>query len=897
MKILSILFYAVGCFILISCNQAQTEEIIDNDFIPTITITSPSSADTIHSTVDSLSLEWTIDSIVSKDDSYSLYLIQNEIVLKVLSNNLSLSESYSWSPAESFALSNSNNDFQLSISSNTDDRIIGYSGIFVITDMAIGSITISSPDSLTVIDSDTLMTATWNCPKSVGSHLKFDLFRDTFYVHPLGYSSNVGIAESLSIDNKNFETDSSYRIRISSLLDTSLLSFSPYFTIQGTIPNDIYEQNDHYEYASLLTSDSTQYHTTTRYDKDWIKFSPSQENHSLVKITHLKGPQLGIKHFIDSQYTNGILINSNSTSLYDTMYITSPKGASGINHIEVIPHGVGSQYAVELIELDSIPIFNIIYPSSETVLNTQVDDSIVWEPAYYQKELRIQLWEDTSLTQELGIRVENDGFTNYLPRYGLKTSNKYQIKVLTEHNQEVIATSDYFAIKGTDPDTFENDNSFDSAKILPAFHTEVSRTLTRNYSHDKDWLYFPTKRNYTYIFNYDTTSIYTDAFNSDSTPINLKKISDALFYTVNNDDIVLNDDGLIYFKNFSFDFFEAYTLIMKEYHNDSIIDIIEPNSNTIWSTQDSCSVRWNSKSTHDQSISISLLHNEDIVWEKHFSNKPQELKLKLPKDLLTSDRYRIKMNSSYSRAISNISPMFKINGREPDIYENDNTFDNAKPIKVGSDYFQYHTFSYHDTDWVAFNGQKDTIYHFSISDYDNWTISYRIYDSLKQLQFGHSSIDEFFSDKNANSVKYRSGRWQCPEDGTYYIELSPDRDSQKKYVGTSYDFWISQSQFSLYTPEITFPELGDTLVMGNGIDIKLTMGKYNAGHYIYSDAFLLKNGNIVDTIFHYGELFSPIRYYIPDSLEEGTGYSIKVLDTYCPSISDESPTFYIKQKD
>ena len=102
----------------------------------------------------------------------------------------------------------------------------------------------------------------------------------------------------------------------------------------------------------------------------------------------------------------------------------------------------------------------------------------------------------------------------------------------------------------------------------------------------------------------------------------------------------------------------------------------------------------------------------------------------------------------------------------PDIYESDNTFENARIIVPDNQYAQYHNFhEIGDTDWILFYGVKDVTYSIEAFDLGNQCdVVLEIYNND-----GKTLIKGKWNWSGTASNEFMS--WQCPEDNIYYLKV------------------------------------------------------------------------------------------------------------------------------
>jgi len=101
-----------------------------------------------------------------------------------------------------------------------------------------------------------------------------------------------------------------------------------------------------------------------------------------------------------------------------------------------------------------------------------------------------------------------------------------------------------------------------------------------------------------------------------------------------------------------------------------------------------------------------------------------------------------------------------------DAYENDDTYEQARPVDVNFRSVRFHTFHDNDTaDWVKFYGVKGKVYSIiGETYYSNKHLTITIYNS---------AMEEYKISKRRIQQYYQSKPMICQNDGIYYVKYSP----------------------------------------------------------------------------------------------------------------------------
>jgi sugar lactone lactonase YvrE len=143
----------------------------------------------------------------------------------------------------------------------------------------------------------------------------------------------------------------------------------------------------------------------------------------------------------------------------------------------------------------------------------------------------------------------------------------------------------------------------------------------------------------------------------------------------------------------------------------------------------------------------------------------------------------------------------------PDVYEPDNSVENAQIIVPDNHYAQYRNFhDKDDVDWLIFLGIKDVTYSIeAFQTGNNCDIVIEIYDSD-----GTSLIHGPWNWTDEGKNEFLS--WKCPEDNTYYLKLSNYKQTGGKDSGYA---------FKIYRPIGVFPGFISGIIKVQGTNAPL----------------------------------------------------------------------------
>ncbi len=178
------------------------------------------------------------------------------------------------------------------------------------------------------------------------------------------------------------------------------------------------------------------------------------------------------------------------------------------------------------------------------------------------------------------------------------------------------------------------------------------------------------------------------------------------------------------------------------------------------------------------------------------------LEWEIPKGLLTSDRYRIKIMSTSEPGIADYSGFFSIIGLSPDVYENDDSLRLAKTISTDGS-FQSHTLPLSDIDWIQFSATVGKSYFATVVKNSVYAAYFYLYDSLGVQLVSSSGNSILYHATRSGKFYLRVNSWFSSTPGKYSIAVQ-DLDltqtssfSVKFSIPDSATIWVSGSDYSI----------------------------------------------------------------------------------------------------
>ena len=234
-----------------------------------ITVTSPSANDVINAGT-STSIYWNSSGPVP--GSYvSISLVDSSGNVSPVNTGVYRTNNYySWPVPITLR---GGNKLRIRVASTADTTIAGYSGPFTIVPVP-PRLTVTIPDTTTSWTAGYSYSIYWTYSGSLGPNVKIDLYDSTALVQAIATSVYTTNGSLLWLAPSTLQTDSRYRVKITSTTSDSVFGFSRYFRIVNSSLSDSYEPDSTFSLARTISAGApAQDHTLTSGDKDWFSFS------------------------------------------------------------------------------------------------------------------------------------------------------------------------------------------------------------------------------------------------------------------------------------------------------------------------------------------------------------------------------------------------------------------------------------------------------------------------------------------------------------------------------------------------------------------------------------------------------------------------------------------------
>lgn len=249
---------------------------------------------------------------------------------------------------------------------------------------------------------------------------------------------------------------------------------------------------------------------------------------------------------------------------------------------------------------------------------------------------------------------------------------------------------------------------------------------------------------FVFVFSGCSSSTNSDTYNKD---VLGRWILHQSIYTENYEGEVYIDDSGVYDPSLD-NYFNAVILDVSD---DKIITFENDQGLDYFSVTDQIDISGNS---------IDITNDEGFTFHFTFSVVGNMLVL------TNSDDYRV-VNTYWEKYIGPVPPASWVNPLPADGYESDNSYQNAKPISVGSE-LQIHTITIGDMDWVSFSAIANETYMLRVIGYmDNILTLYNT-DGVSELEEDDDNDMGYDLPGNVESVIV----WECGSSGVYYFKVA-----------------------------------------------------------------------------------------------------------------------------
>ena len=849
--------------------RIKISSVIDankSGFSPFFALTSPYSASLSFITprlgqevyIDSnLSAQWKVNG--NPGNTLILQLYQDSNYVSTLSRFIFYPEKdstlgqYDWYRVKSKNGSGSN--YSLKILSKANPAIFAFSPKFRITSIYTGKLDILDNSTDTLVPGS-FVSVNWQSTGIVGKSLKIELYQDSTYIRTLN--------SSISIDNMTYSWfipsglawSNKYKIKITSLSDPNLYTFSKNFLINGIIP-DSYENDDSLSGAKAIEPNGIgQARTISSSDIDWISLQTQPGKHYVISLMSDFGVNMALYDSLKRP-----LDTLQSQSLVQKWLKPS---FNGKHYIRVTPYSSYGSYSLVARELDTSDLsLNLKFqmPNTESLWSIGSNYKVEWVPdtLFYRNSVELSLYLDTMLVSKLSSSAINNGAFSWTLNSNLYTSSRYRIKIQSLTHPQIFSFSSYFSISGQVRDVYEPDNYVNQAKIITPLDSLQKRTAS---TLDNDWISFQTQANKSYLLLFNSRERLTAQLFDSIGSLSLAQNSGTYFSLIHKP----SNTGKLMVKvstNLQATEYGVRLLELGQNFPGFSNPFTSPDSASIWATSSSYSLKWLvDSSLYGPFVALDLLEDSTLIYSIS-SSVPNNgsYTWTLPTGLASSNRYRIKIKPSLANSpIFALSNPFNISGLSPDIYEPDNHKQMAKTFLPG-DQIYTRNLTLNDTDWFSIEGKAGYSYYVGVGPSSNYTL--KSLDSLNNPLAASTSFLPQVIKPNRN--------------GKFYLLIHSNSFNQS--LG-NYTLTIKEVPTQVYGMPFTFisPLVTDTLTAGLPINLKWNPDTLIYGHNISLD--LYKDSTLIKNLSTRSSHTSGLTVPLPSGLGTGSNYRIKVTSGF-----------------
>ena len=540
-----------------------------------------------------------------------------------------------------------------------------------------------------------------------------------------------------------FGTATNCRIKIASYVDPTKYDFSAVFSTQS-------------EYSGVISivspSKDTIWTTGTSYTIQWTS-------------TGNIGAYVKIELYNDTTFVSSIITQTSNDGMHP--WACNAAASDSTYRIKI------SSYYDPGIHAFSEP-FTITKGYTGTITVTSPTDTTVWyaggsynitwtTTGNIGTYVRLGLYQDTVLALLIVNSATNNGTYAWNIPAQIASGVNYQVKATSVSDEAIYDLSDSFSISGIITDSYETDNTRDSASLYDTLGSVQSRSLTFN---DVDWVAFQGTAGMSYVVQ-TTGNAVTNVYLYYGNDANYLAAASGNIST-RKTTLVFNCDttGTYYLYIVPYNATYGYgTYSLKATGIDpySIVTFTAPTSTTTWSAGSAYNVQWQADTAlFGQTVRLSLCTDTALALSISSSTVNDGLQSwTIPQYLSTGSSYRIRLESPSYPALHGYSEKFTVSGLNPDVYEFDNTRDSASSFDtLGT--IQYRSLTLNDTDWVSFSATAGKSYSIQ-------TVGGAIADIYLYYEASPSYLQ--YSQCNT-STRRATMVFDCDTTGTYYTKIS-----------------------------------------------------------------------------------------------------------------------------
>lgn len=691
-----------------------------------------------------------------------------------------------------------------------------------------------------------------------GGTVRISLYQQDVHKVTLAASATNSGSYSLSLPSMRalsgyrVGSGNNYRIRISSTQDTGKWDFGSYFTLYSS-------------YSGTLSLTTPAADAVAKLDSAlairWLS-------------TGTIGSNIGIHLYKDTVLVSSITSIAPNSGFYQWARVASNLGS-------------GTDYRIRIFSLADpaisslSPAFRITStfdgalvltsPKSGDTVATGTLARIAWTVTGNAGSLAsLALYQDSVLIRSIGTAtLETGEYASWSVTSGLATGSRYRIRITSQSDAGIADFSDYFTIKGSDPDSYEKDDSLNLAKEISVDGKFQQHTLSLQ---DVDWLRFNTVKGKNYLVSVrGVTSVSGYAADSAGNILGTS-LSGSNFQLV----VTQAYAGRHHLRFSTYSGYGPYTVSVTEYDSTQAsarIVFSAPDTGTTWATGSTYSIKWTPDSLFYGTTVALALYDDTVRIQTIYSplSNSGTYSWYLPASLVSSSKYRIRISSYANPQIFSYSPRFTISGLTPDTYEPDNVRNDAKLLPADG-VAQTRTVTSADNDWIRIDAKSGKKYLASFNS--TATLYASVMDSASRL-ISNQSGSQF---PMTISPTYT---------GAYYFQVQGS-GSYGNYTVVMVEY---DSQSGGFPAKFTAPDTGSTWAAGSTYALTWTPDVAIFG--TYSTLALYLDSTLVQSINSGLSNTGTYSWFIPSGLATSSRYRIRITNGNNSQLFGYSPFFTI----
>jgi hypothetical protein len=525
--------------------------------------------------------------------------------------------------------------------------------------------------------------------------------------------------------------------------------------------------------------------------------------------------------------------------------------------------------------------FTISSPSDTSVWSGGTGYKIQWDTSGRPGlSVALQLYNDSVFVSAIASSSPDTGSFSWSIPLTATSGTKYRIKITSTGDASISAFSKKFTIKGIDPDSYEPDNSRDSASVL-TLGTGQKHSITLN---DTDWVRFTADSGFGYIIRDSGFASFQTAV-----PLFYAKENTYTSYNFTNGSGQLlwmwscEKTGTYYARISSLTGGNTggYSFKITLFDPSTLVSFLTPAAASTVAAGSSFAITWvPDPAMLGDNVYLYLYKGNNQVATAAPAAVPDNGShtWAIPAGFVSGSDYRIKIANAGNRLFYGMSGFFTLTGMAADTFEYDDSRDSGSASLLSPGIAQQHSMPVADTDWIRFSPDSGATYLFQVKGSSSFQTTISLFHGTET---GMSSL------KNSDSSGSALWLWVCDKPapwsgrvnaiasggyGTYSFKMTRfDSLSSITFSNpTASSKWYS-------TVSYTIAWTSDTTIFGSSVSLRLV--KAGVQSSALSVASLPNSGTY--------------SWTVPSAITPGTNYRVRIANAQNSQLCGLSPQFSI----